>query len=136
MPFQPRAGRLGDFEGLEIGVSGAAESESNQAGSNGCVAVPVDQYETAGNPILVVWIEADRLNCGDINEGDFVAMQFFRRQMLQCVDIDAILQFGHHRANRLSARFKQITSTGKKWGFRQPNKMRSESIGALPQPLR
>ncbi len=93
-------------------------AEPDHAGSNGRVAVAVDQDETAGNAILFVGIEADRLDRGDIDEGDFVAMQLLGGQVLQRVDVEPIFQLCHHRADRLRAGFEQITPTGKKRGLR------------------
>src|SRR5262249_17795605 len=82
LSVQPRPRRFADLEGLEIGVCSAAQREPDQAGRNRRIAVAVDQYKPPSNPILLVWSKPDRLNRGDVDERDFVAMQFLCRQML------------------------------------------------------
>ena len=114
-----------------MGVGGAAQPESDHAGSNGGVAVAINQDELAGELVLFVGIEGNRINRGHIDERDFVTMQFLCRQMLHCVDVEPILQFRHRCANRLRAGFDQVTSPWEQRRFRQPDKMRGESVGPL-----
>jgi hypothetical protein len=54
------------------------------------MTVPVDQSEPVGVPVLVVWIEDDRLGGRDINQGDFVAAQFLVCQVVETPGVDAI----------------------------------------------
>ncbi len=77
MTVQLCARFLCDLERLEIGISGPAKAEANETCCNGRIAMPIDQYETAGNLVVFVRVEADRLDSGDINKGDFIPMQFF-----------------------------------------------------------
>src|SRR5215471_7660777 len=102
-PFS-RARGLGDFEGLGIGVCGAAQREADHAGADSSVAVAIDQNEAASDSILFIGSKADRLDGCDVDEGDFVAMQLLFRQMLQRSSIEPVLKLGDHCANRLPTR--------------------------------
>ena len=80
--------RFGDIEGLEIGISGAPQPEADHARRHRRIGMAIDQDESAGVAIFVVWIEADRLGGRDIDECDFVEPQFLGGEVIEIFDVD------------------------------------------------
>ena len=89
----------------------------------------VDQDEGAGLAVLDVGVEGDRRRGGEIAEADLVERQRLRRQLVEIVDVDAVLELGHRGGRRPRADLHQIGAAGQHRLVAHPDEMGGELVG-------
>ena len=116
-------------QALAMNVGGAAQAVRDHARRDGLVGRAVDQDEGAGFAILGIGVVGDRHGRGDIGEADLVERQRLGGELVEIVDVDAVLELGHRRRRRARADLHEIGAAGQQRLGAHPDEMRGELIG-------
>ena len=95
------------------------------------VGLAVDQDEGAGLAIVGVGIEGDRRRRREIAEADLVELEALGGELVECVDVDAVLELGDLRRHGAGADLHQIRAAGQHRVGAHPDEMRGELVGDL-----
>ena len=124
-----RARLAGYRQVVAMDIGRAAQAVGDHARRRGFVGEAVDQDEGAGLAVVGIGIEGDRHRRREIAEADLVERQRLGGELLQRVDVDAMLQFGDRRGRRLGADLHEIGAAGQQLLRAHPDDMRGELIG-------
>jgi hypothetical protein len=114
-----------------VDVVRAAQREVQQAGADGDVGELVDHDEAARVTVRVVRIEWDGPVEGEVADADLVQLQRGRREVVEVVDVDAVLRLGDRGADGAGADLDQVRPAGEHGVFVHPHDVRLELVGHL-----
>ena len=91
-PLRLGAGLRVHVERLPMDVGRAPETELDHAGADRRIGEAVDDDETAGVAIFAIGIEGEGFGCREIAIADLVELERARRDVLERVDVDLVLE--------------------------------------------
>ncbi len=103
--------------------------ELDHAGADRRIGEAVDDDEAAGVAILAIGIERDRFRGREIAIADLVELERPRRNVLQRIHIDLVLEGGDLAGCGLASRLDQVLPMRKHLFVRHPDYVRGELIG-------
>ena len=125
-----------DREPMPMHVGRAPEPMRDHARRRRLVGGAIDQDEAAGVAIVGIGVEGDGHGGRDIAEADFVEIELFRRQLVEIVDVETVLELGDRSRRRPAADLEQIGAAGQHRLGAHPQEMRRELIGDLRAAVR
>ena len=123
--------RLIDRARLGKDVERSPQREANHAGSDGAVALSVDENEGAGAAVVGIWVNGYRRHGRDVAEGNLVELERARCEMLEGIDVDLVLDRGDVSAGPRRADAHQVGAAGQKRLLSKPDDVSCKRIGDL-----
>ena len=120
-----------DRGAMPMHVGRAPEPMGDHPRGRGLVGRPVDEDEGAGRAVVGIGVEGDRHGRCDVAEPDLVEVELLRRELVEIVDVEAVLELrdlGRHGAR---ADLHQIGAAGQHGVGAHPDQMRGELVGDL-----
>ena len=120
-----------DGEALAVDVGGAAQAVGDHPRRRRFVGGAVDQDEGPGLAVLRVRVVGDRRGGGEIGEADLVERQRLGGELVEIVDVDAMLELGHRGRDGARADLHQVGAAGQQRLVAHPDQMGGELVGDL-----
>ena len=113
---------------LPVDVVGSAQCEVEHSGTHRVLGDPVDDDESAGLTLIGIGVEGHRTIGSQIADPDFVQFEGGRREVLEGVDVDAVLGLADRHADGLRPDAHEIGTAGKHRILVHPDEMGLELV--------